>query len=211
MIQFFSVKKFLKENTKMIELSECDKLTDVALEKISKCKSLAKIDLNSHKTPRTLITSNGSNFFFKYHSISIEFINFFLNINKGVSNLSQHCKYLHTILLRRCVLIDDVCIDTIVRNCSMLRNLNVANCPLITDNSLTSIGNHSRSLKSLNISGTQVINLKKQFLQKNKQLKIIHSIITYKDNGQWYIFPIFDEQCFKHHRRNTHNSLCHGH
>ena len=50
---------FLNEQTKLLELSECSKISDVALNKISICKNLAKIDLNSNSVIRDLITSDG--------------------------------------------------------------------------------------------------------------------------------------------------------
>ena len=52
--------KFLHvEQTKILELSECSKITDVALKKISACKNLIKLDLNSNSEPRTDVTSEG--------------------------------------------------------------------------------------------------------------------------------------------------------
>ena len=53
------IAKFLKEQTKLLELSECSKISDEALNKISICKNLAKIDLNSNSVIRDLITSDG--------------------------------------------------------------------------------------------------------------------------------------------------------
>jgi len=50
---------FLNEQTKLLELSECNKISDVALDKISICKNLVKIDLNSNSVIRDLITSDG--------------------------------------------------------------------------------------------------------------------------------------------------------
>ncbi len=129
-LNFF--KKLLKDQTKVLELSECDKLSDVALEKISKCRSLTKIDLNSNALPRTGITS------------------------EGVANLARNCKHLQALLLRRCVNIDDACIDVIAKSCPMLRALNVANCPLVTDQALISLGKHCKVLKSINVSATKV-------------------------------------------------------
>jgi F-box/leucine-rich repeat protein 2/20 len=124
--------QLLKDQTKVLELSDCDKLSDMALEKIGKCKSLTKIDLNSNALPRVGITS------------------------EGVANLARNCKYLQSLLLRRCVNVDDKCVEVIAQNCPMLRSLNVANCPLVTDHALISLGKHCKFLKSINVTGTKV-------------------------------------------------------
>ncbi len=50
---------FLNEQTKLLELSECSKISDVGLDKISICKNLVKIDLNSNSAIRDLVTSDG--------------------------------------------------------------------------------------------------------------------------------------------------------
>ena len=68
------------EHTRILELSECSKMTDLALEKISTCKNLVKLDLvkllfkkslytnlflinlflkNSNSLPRESLTSSG--------------------------------------------------------------------------------------------------------------------------------------------------------
>jgi hypothetical protein len=120
----------------VLELSDCEKLGDASLVKIAKqCKNLIKIDLNSNVLPRTGITS------------------------QGVANLVTNCKHLQTLLLRRCVNIDNACIDTIAKSCPTLQSLNIANCPLITDDALVSLGNHCKQLKSINVTGSMVSNL----------------------------------------------------
>lgn len=117
-------------------MSECLVLTDLSLDKISAvCRNLSKIDLNSNNSPRELITSN------------------------GISNLARNCKNLHSIFLRRCVLVDDSCIETIAQNCLRLSYLNIANCPLITNASLAALGRSCRCLKSINFSATKVTDL----------------------------------------------------
>jgi hypothetical protein len=50
---------FLNEQIKVLELSECSKISDIALDKVSICKYLAKLDLNSNSVIRDLITSDG--------------------------------------------------------------------------------------------------------------------------------------------------------
>ncbi len=135
----------MREHTKVLELSDCEKLSDLALEKILKqCKYLTKIDLNSNSIPRTFITSS------------------------GVSKLAMNCKYLQVILLRKCINVDDDCIEIITKNCPMLKSLNIANCPLITDKSLRTMGKYCKFLKSINLSGTKVSFNKLKFKLKTK-------------------------------------------
>ncbi len=69
----------------------------------------------------------------------------------------MNCRNLHTILLRRCVLVDDKCIETIVNSCPRLAYLNIGNCPLITDKSLISLGKGCNNLKSVNFTATKVL------------------------------------------------------
>ena len=71
----------------------------------------------------------------------------------------RDCKYLQTILLRRCVQVDDACIETIALSCQKLTSLNLGNCPLITDKSLASLGKHCKNLKSINVTGIKVSQL----------------------------------------------------
>ena len=116
----------------MLELSECDKITDFSLEKMSACKNLGKLDLNSNAVARTRISSI------------------------GISNLVKSCRYLQHILLRRCVNVDDVCVNTIALSCPRLTSLNLGNCPLVTDKSLVALGNQCKCLKSINLTQTKV-------------------------------------------------------
>ena len=115
-----------------MELSECGSLSDKGLQKVSVCTNLVKLDLNSNETPRTLITSD------------------------AVSSLVKSLRHLRTLLLRRCVLVDDSAVEQITRSCLNLNSLNIGDCPLITDKSLQSIGKYSVNLKSLNVSGSKV-------------------------------------------------------
>ncbi len=136
---------FLNEQTKLLELSECDKITDLALGQMSACKNLSKIDINSNSSNRELVTS------------------------EGVVNLAKSCPHLRTVLLRRCVKVDDRAVESIVSNCPRLANLNLGNCPLITDKSLVSLGKKCKFLKSVNLTATQVF----IFLIKSNQKYII--------------------------------------
>ena len=55
----FSNKKFVNERTKCIELSECLKITNNGLSKLTVCKYLNKLDLNSNSIERPAISSEG--------------------------------------------------------------------------------------------------------------------------------------------------------
>ena len=100
--------------------------------KIINCVNLIKLDLNSNNTPRSLINA------------------------ESIFQISQACKHLKVILLRRCINIDDSCIEIIAKNCPQLTSLNVGNCPLITDKASESLGKYCKNLKSINLSGTKV-------------------------------------------------------
>ena len=69
----------------------------------------------------------------------------------------QSCSYLQVILLRRCIHVDDSCLEKIASTSgSRLVQLNVSGCPLVTDQGLTYLGQHCKNLKAINLSGTQV-------------------------------------------------------
>lgn len=123
----------MNEQTRLLELNECLKLSDLGLNKVIICKNLVKLDLNSNNTPRTLITSD------------------------AISSIARSCKNLRIILLRRCVNVDDKCIDVIANSCPHLNSINIGNCPQISDNALTSLGKACRCLKSINVSSTKVV------------------------------------------------------
>lgn len=59
--------------------------------------------------------------------------------------------------MRRCVNIQDDCIEALTLNCRNLNTVNIGNCPLITDKALASIGKNCNKLTSINFSGTKVI------------------------------------------------------
>lgn len=127
-----NIQVFINHNTKFLELDECGKLTDIGLSKINICKYLTKIDLNSSSEPRPFIS------------------------DKAICSLSKNCQFLQTVLLRRCVKIEDSCIEALTSNCKNLRNLNLGNCSLITDKALISIGNNCKNLVSINVTATKI-------------------------------------------------------
>ena len=115
-----------------MELSECLSLTNSALFKLNVCSNLRKLDLNSNYEPRPAINT------------------------KGLCEVSKNCRFLQTILLRRCVNIEDEAIRSLAQNCKLLQNLNIGNCPLITDQALVAIGEACKNIQSINMSGTKV-------------------------------------------------------
>ncbi|RMZ94133.1 AMN1 -like protein, partial [Brachionus plicatilis] len=127
-----NIELFVSENTRELDLSECDQLTDKGLLKILKCKNLKKIDLDSRSIPRISITAT------------------------GIDLLAQNCRYLNSILLARCSMINDECIETIARCCPKVRLLSVAYCPLISDKTLVALGNYCNELESIRLNGTKV-------------------------------------------------------
>ena len=124
--------QLLHPKIRSLNLSSCE-ITDVGLAVIaSKCKSLSKLDLNAENEPRTNITPD------------------------GITALSQSCKMLQTIYLRRCLTINDDAVVAIATNCPNLTNFNLGGCHRLTDNSLFALAKESRNLSSLNVSHTQV-------------------------------------------------------
>lgn len=127
-----SIGIFVEQKTKVLELNECSNLTDIGVSKLSVCKYLRKIDLNSNYGPREKISS------------------------KSICELALSCKFLDTVLLRRCINVEDDAIISLASNCKLLTNLNLGNCPRITDKSLIAIGANCNNLQSINITATQV-------------------------------------------------------
>jgi len=128
-----NIKYFLSEETKFLELRDCSKISDTALEQLSACKFLRQIDLNTSSDRREGITV------------------------KGIKAMLQTCAYLRVILLRKCANIDDSCIFEIAKNCgARLSFLNISHCDKITDKSLSYIGQNCKCLKAINLTGTQI-------------------------------------------------------
>ncbi len=124
--------KFIDDQTKKLELSECLNLTPTGLLEITICKNLKTLDLNSHHISRVTVTSD------------------------VISNLSYSCKHLQTVLLSRCVSIDDECVEALAKNCKFLADLNLGGCILISDRSLVALGNYCHNLRSIYISRTNI-------------------------------------------------------
>ena len=77
----------------------------------------------------------------------------------GITALSESCKMLQTVYLRRCLMVNDDAVVAIATNCPYLTNLNLGGCHQLTDRSLFALAKQSRNLSSLNASHTQVAGL----------------------------------------------------
>ncbi|CAB4000465.1 AMN1 homolog [Paramuricea clavata] len=132
LLRDWHLQKLLHPKMRSLNLSSCE-ITDGGLAVIAdRCKSLSKLDLNAENEPRIDITSN------------------------GITALSQSCKMLQTIYLRRCLTMNDDAVVAIATNCPYLTNLNLGGCHQLTDTSLFALAKESRNLSSVNISHTQV-------------------------------------------------------
>ncbi|XP_067674532.1 protein AMN1 homolog [Haliotis asinina] len=121
----------LHNRLQKLDLSESE-VTDAGLAKLSKCPQLKKIDLNSIKESRTAVTT------------------------QGITALSQFCRQLQVVYVRRCINLTDDAIIALSQNCPQLRDLNIGGCPNITDRTLTALGQYSHFLKSLNFSRANI-------------------------------------------------------
>ncbi|XP_064629069.1 protein AMN1 homolog isoform X2 [Lineus longissimus] len=126
-----NIGKVLHPNVKSIDLSGCD-VGDVGLKKLCVCRQLRKVDLNALKEPRTNITA------------------------EGIIPVSQSCRNLEVVYLRRCPSITDEAVIALAQNCPRLRNLNIGGCPSITDRSLEALGTNLSHLRSINLSSADI-------------------------------------------------------
>lgn len=107
-------------------------VTDTCLFKLSRCRNLRKIDLNSAKESNQAIGSD------------------------GVISLSRSCPMLQVLYLRRCINLTDDAVIAVSQNCPALVELNCGGCTNLTDASLEALGQNSQHLKSVNFSNAQV-------------------------------------------------------
>ncbi|KAK3098673.1 hypothetical protein FSP39_021833 [Pinctada imbricata] len=126
-----NIDKVVHESLRVLDLSESD-ISDQGLSSLRRCPKLQKIDLNSAKKSRTMVTS------------------------QGIISMSQSCHNLQTVYLRRCLNITDEAVISLSENCPQLRLLNVGGCTLLTDRSLQFLAQNSKFLKCLNMSNTKV-------------------------------------------------------
>ncbi|XP_022094778.1 protein AMN1 homolog [Acanthaster planci] len=125
------IDKVIHNGTKILDLGECD-ITDEGLNKLTVCKNLRKLDLNSAKESRTRVTS------------------------AGLQVVAQSCPLLQVLYLRRCLNVTDAGLIALAQNCRQLMEINIGGCRQITDSSLIAVGQNCRMLRSFNFSKSQV-------------------------------------------------------
>ncbi|KAG8438654.1 hypothetical protein GDO86_005009 [Hymenochirus boettgeri] len=115
-----------------LDLRECD-ISDTALQGISHCKQLRKININARKgEERPLITS------------------------EGVATLANSCPNLSLISLKGCCSLTDDGVVSLALNCRLLQVVNLSGCCGISDLSLQALGENCVFLQSMDFSSTKV-------------------------------------------------------
>ncbi|XP_029455875.1 protein AMN1 homolog isoform X2 [Rhinatrema bivittatum] len=126
-----NISQILHPAVESLNLRDCD-VTDNALQQLSDCKQLKKINLNSRKGDRISITS------------------------KGIKAMALSCPYLFEASLKRCCNLTDEGILALAFNCRLLQIVNLGGCLGITDVSLNALGQNCRFLHSIDFSATKV-------------------------------------------------------
>ena len=78
------------------------------------------------------------------------------NYTVGLSTLFQSCKMLRIVHLRRCILVDDDCIEALSLNCPQLLTLNISGCINVTDRGLQCLSVNCKGIQSIDLSRTKV-------------------------------------------------------
>lgn len=126
-----NIEKLVYDKLAVLDLS-MSQVTDACLFKLSRCRNLRKLDLNSAKESNGAITS------------------------AGVTSMSRACPFLQVLYLRRCVNLTDDGVVSVSENCPALAELNCGGCSRLTDVSLEALGQNSPHLKSVNFSNARV-------------------------------------------------------
>ena len=128
-----NIHRLINKKTQVLDLSQCNGISDVGLRTTTVCCSLVKLDLNvANQTSRVSISSN------------------------CLASLAAFWPHLRVAFLRRCGLVNDKAISALARHCPQLRHLNLSGCERVTDESLKSLAKYSRHLESIDMSRTQV-------------------------------------------------------
>lgn len=128
-----NISLFLNAETKILDLTDCQQISDKALERLDLCKNLRGIYLTSNLNPRTGITK------------------------KGISSLIKNCPYLRVLLFDKCAQIDDLAVIELAKAYGLrLTHLNISNCSLLSDNALNALGTYCKSLKAINMNNTRI-------------------------------------------------------
>ncbi|XP_077122783.1 protein AMN1 homolog isoform X4 [Ranitomeya variabilis] len=125
----------LHPSVKKLDLRDCD-VSDNALQLVSRCRQLKKINLNASKgEERTAITS------------------------KGITAVAQSCPYLHEVTLKKCRNLSDVGVLALSLNCPLLQIVNLSGCVMVSDASLRALGENCPLLHSVDLSATKEIHI----------------------------------------------------
>ncbi|XP_069619388.1 protein AMN1 homolog isoform X2 [Ranitomeya imitator] len=125
----------LHPSVKKLDLRDCD-VSDDALQLVSLCRQLKKINLNASKgEERTAITS------------------------KGITAVAQSCPYLHEVTLKKCRNLTDVGVLALSLNCPLLQIVNLSGCVMVSDASLRALGENCPLLHSVDLSATKEIHI----------------------------------------------------
>ncbi|KAK7494768.1 hypothetical protein BaRGS_00013895 [Batillaria attramentaria] len=126
-----NIEKLVYDRLVVLDLS-ASQVTDACLFKLSRCRNLRKVDLNSARESNQGITS------------------------AGLISLSRSCPFLQVLYLRRCVNVTDEGVIAVSENCPIIVELNCGGCSQLTDASLEALGQNSKHLKSVNFSNAGV-------------------------------------------------------
>ncbi|KAM4749646.1 protein AMN1 homolog [Rhinophrynus dorsalis] len=127
-----NISQFLHPSVKKLDLRDCD-ISDAALQLISHCRQLKKINVSSCKgEERTSITS------------------------EGVTAVAESCAYLLEVSLKKCCNLNDRGVLALALNCPHLQIINLSGCSGITDASLEALGQRCNLLHSVDFSATKV-------------------------------------------------------
>ncbi|KAM8973044.1 protein AMN1 homolog [Pelodytes ibericus] len=130
-----NISQVLHPSVRNLDLRDCT-VSDRALQLISQCKQLKKINLNSFKgEERTSITS------------------------EGIKAVALSCSYLFEVSLKRCCNLTDVGVIALALNCPNLQILNLSGCSAISNESLQALGQNCFLLHSVDFSATPVTDI----------------------------------------------------
>ncbi|CAF2521813.1 unnamed protein product [Rotaria sp. Silwood2] len=154
-----SIKVLCDKNNFHLEILRIDgaQLTDKALDYIAQCRRLRKI------TIEFCINMTGSNFsiFQNFHKLEELYLSGLKNIlSKSFQllfNNNYTFKYLHSLKLGECHMIDDNCVQSIVYSCPHLIDITCSLAYGITDEGFNEIVTRCNQLRSLTLTGCNQI------------------------------------------------------
>ncbi|CAJ0943165.1 unnamed protein product [Ranitomeya imitator] len=149
----------LHPSVKKLDLRDCD-VSDDALQLVSLCRQLKKINLNASKgEERTAITSKGeappSGEMLVLRSAHGGY-DVVPPLPPGITAVAQSCPYLHEVTLKKCRNLTDVGVLALSLNCPLLQIVNLSGCVMVSDASLRALGENCPLLHSVDLSATKV-------------------------------------------------------